>query len=204
MSDVRRRPSTRSSSARTTERLADYQAFLRIPSICTLSRARRRRPRAADWLGRPAARHGLRARRGLADRRPPGRLRGLAPRRGRADGARLRPLRRPAGRPARPVGYAAVRAARRGRPHLRPRRGRRQGPGPPAPVGRAGLARDRAAGCRSTSSIVFEGEEESGSDNFDAVARAPTATGWRPTSRSSATPASTRATCRRSRSACAA
>ena len=62
--------------------------------------------------------------------RPPGRLRRLAPRRGRADGPRLRPLRRPAGRPARPVDVAAVRAGHRRRPDARPRRGRRQGPDP--------------------------------------------------------------------------
>ena len=48
--------------------------------------------------------HRLRARRGLRDRRPPDRLRRLAPRRGRADGPRLLPLRRPAGRPDRACG----------------------------------------------------------------------------------------------------
>ena len=47
---------------------------------------------------------------------------------------------------------------------------------------------------------VFEGEEESGSTNFDAWLEANRAPARRPTSRSSATPASSRATCRRSRS----
>ena len=51
---------------------------------------------------------------------------------------------------------------------------------------------------------VFEGEEESGSTHFDDWLRGQSRTDWPPMSWSSAIPASSRATTRPSRSACAA
>ena len=59
----------------------------------------------------------------------PGRLRRLARRAGCADDPLLRPLRRAAGRSARPVGLAAVRGHRPRRRDLRARLRRRQGAG---------------------------------------------------------------------------
>ena len=121
---------------------------------------------------------------------------------GRADGARLRPLRRPAGRPARPVGpppFEPVvkdgRISRRGAAddkgqlhiHLRARRG---AAGHPRPA-----AGQRPVRVRGRGGVRLGAPRRAGSR--------PTASGWRPTSRSSATRASSRATCRRSRSACA-
>ena len=72
--------------------------------------------RAADWLADQLRAIGLDHVEASADRRPSDRLRRLARRGRRADGRRLRPLRRPAGRSARRMDVAAVRAGRgRGR-----------------------------------------------------------------------------------------
>ena len=133
------------------ERLADYLDLLRIPSIGTLSENDADTQRGGPVRRRSLRGDGLRARRVSPNRRPSNGLCRLAARRGRADGHRLRPLRRPARRSARPVAAAAIRPGRRGRPRLRPWRGRRQGPRPPAPVGRHGRGSRRAASCRSTS-----------------------------------------------------
>ena len=85
---------------------------------------------------------------------------------------------------------------------LRPGRRGRQGPDPSPPVGRPCLAGDEG---RLPINIryVFEGEEESGSTNFDTWLEANRHRSAR-TSRSSATRGSSRATTRRSRSACGA
>ena len=134
------------------ERLESYRAFLRIPSISAL-------PEHADDCRRA----------GRVDRRDLRRIgiehvevaeTGGHPivygdwlhAAGRPDGPRLLPLRRPAGRPARALGLAAVRAGRRRRPDARPRRVRRQGPDPHASPRRGGAPRDAAARCRSTCS----------------------------------------------------
>ena len=80
------------------------------------------------------------------DRRDPR----VAGRRRRADGDRLRALRRPAAGAARGLGEPAVRADRARRLALRARRRRRQGPAlPPAEGGRAARRRRRAAGERA-------------------------------------------------------
>ena len=114
------------------ERLESYKAFLRIPSISALPEHRDDCPRNGNLARRCARTRRRRARGPRGDDRQPGCLRGLAPcRSGRAHRPRLRPLRRAAGRPARPVDLAAVRARRRRRPDARSRLGRRQGPDPP-------------------------------------------------------------------------
>ena len=103
-----------------------------------------------------------------ADRRPPDRLRRLAPRRGRADGPRLLPLRRPAGRPARPVGDGAVRAVRRdGRVWARGR-GRRQGPGPSCTWAAEAMLADARHACRSTSRSCSRARRSSAPTSLDA------------------------------------
>ena len=172
-----------------TRRSCGSRASRRIPAHAADCR------RAADWLAAALTAAGAGARRGRRDRRPPGRLRGLAPRAGRPDGPRLRPLRRPAGRPARAVDVAAVRAGRRRRPDPRPRRGRRQGPGPRSRHGgrrpswrpRGALPGQRQVRLRGRGGIELGPPRR--------VARRRTASGSRPTSRSSATRASSRATC---------
>ena len=109
--------------------LDELKALLAIPEHQRAARARRRREalrrvvRRRDAAHRPAERP--------ADRHAgqSGRLRRLAGRAGRADDPLLRPLRRAAGRSARPVGVAAVRGDDPRRRDLRARLGRRQGPG---------------------------------------------------------------------------
>ena len=105
---------------------------------------------------------------------------------GRSDRPGLRPLRRPAGRPARPVDVAAVRAGRGRRPDARARRGRRQGPDPRPRQGRARRCWRPWRGFPVNVRYVFEGEEEIGSITSRLGSR-PIATGWPPTRRSSAT-----------------
>ena len=87
-----------------------------------------------------------------------------------ADGAptvaRLRPLRRPAGRSARRVEAAAVRAGRRGRPGLRPRRQRRQEPARDLLQAAEALLATRGR-LPVNLRFVFEGEEESRSDHLE-------------------------------------
>ena len=118
--------------------------FARIPSVSALPehaadvRARRRVARRA-----PAQARGDRGR-GRSRRALHPIVFGADPRgAGRADGPRLLPLRRPARRPARPVGDRAVGAVRARRPVRRSRRGRRQGPDRDAPGALEAL---RAAG----------------------------------------------------------
>ena len=119
-------------------RLDSYKELLRIPSISALPRARRRLPGDRGLDRRRARADRRRERVGRGDDGAPGRLRRLAPRRGRPDRDRLLPLRRPAGRPAGALGLAAVRAGRRRGQDARPRRGRRQGPAPPPAPGDRG------------------------------------------------------------------
>ena len=123
-----------------------------------------------EHLGAAGARRGLSPGRRMDRRRPgPG---GHGARRGRPRRAatrssmptgstptaphrpRLLPLRRPAGRPARPVDVAAVRAGRRRQPDPGPRRGRRQGPAPRPPPGHRGAARNARQAAREPADPV--------------------------------------------------
>ena len=85
------------------------------------------------------------------------------------DGHRLRPLRRPAGRPARAVGLGRPSSRRRDGPHLG--RGAADDKGQVhCTSGRPRPARP-ARPAAAQPQLVFEGEEESGSEHFDALAR---------------------------------
>ena len=106
-------------------------------------RARRRHGRDRRVDRRTPARPGRDRGRGHRDRPASDRLRPDPRGAGRADRHRLLPLRRPAGRPARPVGAPAVRAVRPRRPVHRPRRLGRQGPARDAPGAARGAARGR-------------------------------------------------------------
>ena len=85
--------------------------------------------RCAEWTADEMRAHRPAERPADRDARPSRRLRRLARRAGRADDPLLRPLRRAAGRSARPVGIAAVRGDGARRRDLRARLRRRQGPG---------------------------------------------------------------------------
>ncbi len=142
--------------------------LLRIPSISALPAhaaglsARRRIRRC-----RPAGRgHG--ARRGFRDRRPSRRLRGLAARRGQADGPRLRPLRRAAGRSARPVGVAAVRARSSKTAACSPAAPRTTSATSACTVEAAEAMLATRGALPINLKFVFEGEEESSSIHLDA------------------------------------
>ena len=147
------------------------RTILAIPSISALAGACGRREALRRVDGRGDAAH-------RAGERPPGRdarqshrLRRLAAGARRADHAVLRPLRRAAGRSARSVGVTAVRSHGPRRRDLRPRRGRRQGPGVHAPEGHRGPSEEirHAAGEHQGH---LEGEEEVGSSNLDEFVRA--------------------------------
>ena len=184
------------------DRLDSYKDFLRIPSISALPANLDDCRRAAGWLVEALTAAGLEHAEAAETGGPPDRLRRLAPRTGAPDGPRLRPLRRPAGRPARPVDLAAVRAGHRRRPDAGARRGRRQGPDPRPRDGRPGRPRDpwRAAGQRQ---VRLRGRGGIDLAAPRAVARREPRRRSPPTSRSSATPASSRATSRPSPSPCA-
>ena len=174
------------------------------PEHLGAARASRRLPRHRNLARRCARTCRRRARGRRGHDRQPGGLRGLAPcRPGRAHRPRLRPLRRAAGRPARPVDLAAVRARRRRRPDARSRLGRRQGPDPPPrhgprrPPGDARHpARQRALPLRGQRG----GRRAAPAGVADREPRAP----HRGRGRHQRHELLRRATCPRSRSACAA
>ena len=101
------------------------------------------------------------------------------------------------------VGLAAVRARHPRRPHVGPRRRRRQGPGVTSTSRRSRRSSKTVEKLPINLKLIVEGEEEIGSENLDADARARRATS-RPTSCASATPRCSVAASRRSASASAA
>ena len=108
--------------------LAELKTYLAIPSISALPEHAGDVRRCAEWTARELTRIGLQ---NVRLEETPGHpiVYGEWLRRaGRADHAVLRALRRAAGRPARSLGVAAVRADGPRRRDLRPRIGRRQGP----------------------------------------------------------------------------
>ena len=115
------RPRARRGSTTTRVRCAS-------PASATLPEHARRHGRGGRVRRRPAPSVGREHVEVSPTDVPPDRLRPDPRGAGRPDGARLLPLRRPAGRPARPVGAPAVRAGRARRPVRRARRRRRQGP----------------------------------------------------------------------------
>ena len=121
------------------------------------------------------------------DRRSPDRLRGLAPRAGRADGPRLRPLRRPAGRSARRVaaGRRSSRSSRTGASSPAARPTTRANSTILVQAAEALLATRGSAAGQPPVRLRGRGGVELGPPG--AVARGERATGWPATSRSSAT-----------------
>ena len=116
--------------------------LLRIPSVSARSEHNADTARAAEWVADSLRKIGLDAAdpsdQGTSDRR-----RRMAQRaRRRADGARLRPLRRAARRAARALGQPAVRADGARRQDLRARLGRRQRPALSPRQGARGASRD--------------------------------------------------------------
>ena len=81
----------------------------------------------------------------------------------RSHAPHLRPLRRAAGRPDRPVGVEAIRARDPRRPLLRARGGRQQGRPDRAARGARASTERCTATSRSTIKFLVEGEEETGS-----------------------------------------
>ena len=201
-SDRPRRRGLRSTRIATRRALESLEAFLRIPSISALPEHRRRLSRRGRVARRRAATAGVEHVEVVATDGHPVVYGDWLHADRRADGPRLRPLRRPAGRPARPVDLAAVRAGRRRRPDARPRRGRRQGPDPRSTSWPPAASWRRAAACRSTSATCSRARR---SRARATSTRGSTANRDRLAAdvASSATPASSRATCRRSPSACA-
>ena len=183
--------------------LEELKALLAIPSISALPEHAGDVKRCAEWCADEMRRIGLQNVRLDRDAGQSRRLRRLAGRAGRADDSLLRPLRRAAGRSARPVGIAAVRGDDSRRRDLRARLGRRQGPGlhalqggrgapeaerPPAGEHQVHPRRRRRSRQRATST----------------TSSAPTRPSSPPTSSSSPTRRCSRAACRRSATACAA
>ena len=124
-------------------RIESLLEIARIPSVSALHEHAPDMVATAEWIADRLRRARRDRGRGDRDRPAPDRLRPDPRGARRADGHRLLPLRRPARRPARPVGAPAVRAVRARRPVRRARRGRRQGPARDAPRRDRGAARGR-------------------------------------------------------------
>ena len=111
------------------EFLEGLKAFLRIPSISTLSEHKPDIRRAAEFAMDQLRAAGMTSVELIEGEGNPLVYAEWLGAPGQADGPFLRPLRRAAARPAGRVEDAAVRARSPRRRHLRPRRLRRQGPG---------------------------------------------------------------------------
>ena len=146
------------------------------------SRPTRRTPAdvraSADWCADRMRADRPRARAAARDRRPPVGLRRLAPRAGRA----------------RPCSCTAITTCSRSipldawisppfeptdprRPAVRPRRGRRQGPGALPPRGHPGAARLATVALPVNVKLLVEGEEEVGQPQLRGAARCASASG---------------------------
>ena len=160
--------------------------------------------RAADWWPSGSARSGWSTSRSSRPAVTRSSTADWLQRRGRADGPRLRPLRRPAGRPARRCGssppFEPAVVGTAGSSAVAPRDDKGQHRDPPRRPSRRSWR--RAAGCRSTCASCSRARRSRPRSTSSRGSRR-TGTDSARTSRSSATPASSRATCRRSRSACA-
>ena len=122
------------------EHLAQLDEFLSIESVSADPERAGEVRRTAQWIVDEMTRIGVEPRHDPRDEPSPDRDRRVDEgRRGCADRAGLLPLRRAADRSAGRVDPPAVRASPRGRPGLRARRGRRQGPAVHAPEGGRGL-----------------------------------------------------------------
>ena len=108
---------------------ADLADFVRFASVGADPRRRGDVVACARWLADRLRRAGLQDAALARTAGHPIVYAVLARRGGRPDGARLRPLRRPAGRAVARLAHAALRARARWRQPRRPRRLRRQGPG---------------------------------------------------------------------------
>ena len=178
-------PRSRPTSTRTpTSALESYLEFLRIPSISALpEHAAGLPPGGASGSPPSSTRIGIEHVEVVETGGHPVVYARLAPRAGRADGHRLLPLRRPAGRPARPVGdrRRSSRSSRTAGCSAAARPTTRASS--TCTCGRPRRSWRRAARCRSTCKFVFEGEEESSSVHLDAVARGQPRPARAPTSR---------------------
>ena len=183
--------------------LEELKALLAIPSISALPEHAGDVKRCADWCADEMRRIGLQNVRLDRHAGQSGRLRRLAGRARRADDPVLRPLRRAAGRSARAVGVAALRGDDPRRRDLRPRLGRRQGPGLHAPQGRrsAPEAERPAAGEHQVHPRGRRRSRQRQPRRLRPLAQVRAAP---PTSSSSRTRRCSRAACRRSATACAA
>ena len=132
-------------------RIESLLEIARIPSVSALHEHAPDMVATAEWIADRLRRLGRDRGRGHRDRPPSDRLRPDPRGAGRADGHRLLPLRRPARRPARPVGASPVRALRPRWPVHRPRRLRRQGAARHAPRPRSRRCARSGGRPRSTS-----------------------------------------------------
>ena len=145
------------------EHLNDLYEFLRIPSVSAQSEHKPDIERAAKWVADRLRAAGLDNVEIVPTKMHPLVYGESLHAPGQADGAVLRPLRRPAGRAAGFVDFAGVRTDDSRRKFVRPRHGGRQGPSAhPHPRARRD-PRKTAGKLPINLKVMIEGEEEVGS-----------------------------------------